>query len=300
MQPPLNRTRVLILSIIAMFAFAGNSVLARLALGPGNIDAATFTLVRIASGAVMLWLLVGWRQRRLTQQNGRVQRPDGGNWPSATALFLYAICFSFAYLMLDTGTGALILFGAVQLTMVAWGLVQGERPATTQWVGWALALGGMIYLVFPGVSAPSPAGALLMATAGAAWGIYSLRGRGVKDPAQVTASNFLRAVPLAVVVAIAAIPWLHLTPSGAGLALLSGAFASGLGYTLWYYVLPEISATQAATCQLSVPLLAAVAGVLFVSEPFTLRLTVASVIILGGIGLAVLTRGQPQANARRA
>ena len=292
MTHDLSNPRVLITTILAMLAFAANSVLCRLALGSGSIDAASFTLLRLASGAVVLWLLVYWRTRRVRVGNDRRASADTGNWISSAMLFLYAICFSIAYLMLNTGTGALILFGFVQLTMVIWALSQGERPTLPQWLGWALALAGLTYLVMPGVTAPAPAGAILMATAGIAWGVYSLRGRGAGDPVQVTADNFFKAVPMALGAALIAVPWFHVTGSGLIWAVASGAIASGLGYSLWYQVLPVVTATQAATCQLSVPLIAALAGVLLLSEPLTLRLTLAGAVILGGIGLSIYIRPQ--------
>lgn len=291
MKASLTTAQVLSLTAAAMVAFAANSVLCRLALGPGRIDAASFTLLRIASGALILWLLVHWQQRRADSRTG-TGRYSEGSWPSATMLFLYAICFSVAYIMLSTATGALVLFGCVQLTMVAWALYQGERPLLMQWLGWALALAGLVYLVLPGVTAPEPLGALLMAVAGVAWGGYSLRGRGAQDPVRVTADNFLKAVPMAAGAASIAVPWFHVTVDGAVLALLSGTLASGLGYSVWYHVLPAISATQAATCQLSVPVIAAAAGVILVAEPFSLRLVIASVTILGGIGLSIWSKSR--------
>lgn len=290
MNSSLTTVQVALLTVLAMLAFAANSVLARLALGLGTIDAASFTLVRLASGALMLWLLVGWQSRRGGNGDAPRTRQSSGNWPSAAMLFIYAICFSVAYLMLSTATGALILFGSVQLTMVAWALREGERPRLLQWLGWALALAGLVYLMLPGVTAPAPIGALLMAMAGIAWGVYSLRGRGARNPSRVTADNFLRTVPMAVVAALVAIPWFHLSFEGIGLALLSGVIASGLGYTLWYSVLPSISATQAATCQLSVPVIAAIAGVVLVAEPVSLRLVLAATTILGGIGLSIWSK----------
>lgn len=288
MTDGLRNHKVLILTATAMLAFAANSVLARLALGSGSIDAASFTLLRLGSGALTLWMLAHWRQRGL---QGRQQGPgDTGTWRSAAMLFLYAICFSIAYLMLNTGTGALVLFGSVQMTMIAWALYRGERPLALQWLGWGLAIAGMVYLVLPGVTAPDPLGALLMAVAGIAWGVYSLRGQGAGNPEQVTANNFLKACPMAVAAAVIAVPWFQVSSDGVWLALLSGTVASGLGYTVWYQVLPMISTSQAATCQLSVPLIAAVAGVVFMAEPLSLRLSIAAVAILGGIALSIWTR----------
>lgn len=274
------------LTALAMLAFAANSVLNRLALRTTEIDATTFTAVRLLSGALALWLVV--RLRNLPASS------PGGSWLSAAALFVYAAAFSFAYVALETGTGALLLFGAVQLTMIGYGLGRGERLAWGQTLGLAVALGGFVYLLLPGLSAPPPGPALLMALAGAAWGAYSLRGRGARDPASASAGNFVRAVPLAAALALLALllPGAALRPDGLGMAYaaLSGAVTSGLGYVVWYAVLPSLRATSAATVQLSVPVLAAVGGVLLVGEPLTLRLLLASAAILGGIALVLRGR----------
>ena len=265
----------------ALIAFAANSVLCRLALGEQAIDAATFSTVRLGSGAVALAIAV--------VASGGAARL-AGSWASAAMLFLYALPFSFAYVELATGTGALILFGAVQVTMMTAALRSGERPHALQWVGLGLALGGLLYLVSPGLAAPSPAGAALMAVAGFAWGIYSLRGQGEPDPLGQTMGNFVRAVPLAVAVSAATVSQLRVTMEGALLAVASGAVASGLGYTIWYRALRGLTATRAAVVQLSVPVLAAAGGVLFMSEQITVRLVLASVMVLGGVGVALLGR----------
>ncbi|MDQ3314717.1 MAG: DMT family transporter [Verrucomicrobiota bacterium] len=270
--------RVFILTLMAMTAFAGNSLLCRLALKHTSIDAASFTSVRIVSGAITLWLVVNLR--------GGV-RQRAGSWASALALFVYAGAFSFAYLSLSAGTGALLLFGAVQATMISWGLRTGERLRIRQLVGLAFALGGLVALLLPGLSAPPIRGSILMLSAGLAWGIYSLRGKSAGDPATATAGNFLRAVPLAALLSIALLPWVRLDRAGIVYAVLSGAIASGLGYAIWYTALPGLKATSAATVQLSVPILAAAGGVLFLGEWITLRLLVASVAVLGGIALVV-------------
>ncbi|MEO0557082.1 MAG: DMT family transporter [Bacteroidota bacterium] len=264
-----------------MMAFAANSMLARLALRFTDIDAATFTAVRIGAGALVLAGIVALRRGRLL-----------GSWASAAALFVYAAAFSFAYLALATGTGALILFGAVQITMIGAGLMAGERLNARQLVGMALALGGLVVLVAPGVEAPPLGAALLMAASGAAWGVYSLRGRGADDPVSASAGNFLRAVPfgLALVTVIGLRGGLQLDATGLGYAVLSGAVTSGLGYVAWYAVLPALRASSAATVQLSVPVLAALGGVAFVAEPITLRLALASVATLGGIALVLRAR----------
>ncbi|PYK46697.1 MAG: EamA family transporter [Verrucomicrobia bacterium] len=275
--------RVFILTLLAMIAFAGNSLLCRLALKRTTIDAASFTFIRILSGAVALWIIViiskgTWRK--------------AGSWASALALFAYAAAFSFAYISLSAGTGALLLFGAVQATMILWGLRTGERMRTRQWLGLALAVGGLVALLFPGLSAPPINGALLMICAGIAWGIYSLRGKGAGDPATATAGNFLRAVVLATGLSMALLPWLKLDRGGIGYAIFSGAIASGVGYVIWYSALPELKAASAATVQLSVPVLAATGGILFLGEPITLRFLLASLALLGGIALVVAKNTQ--------
>jgi drug/metabolite transporter (DMT)-like permease len=275
--------RLFILTFLAMIAFAGNSLICRLALTQTRIDAASFTFIRILSGAVALWLVVTIRKRT---------SPKAGSWASALALFAYAAAFSFAYISLSAGTGALLLFGAVQATMILWGLCKGEWLRTRQWLGLALAVGGLVALLFPGLSAPPIDGALLMLCAGIAWGIYSLRGKGVGDPVTTTAGNFLRAILFAAVLSIALLPWLKLDRTGVGYAILSGALASGIGYIIWYSALPGLKAASAATVQLSVPVLAAAAGILFLRESITLRFLLASLAILGGIALVVLQNTQ--------
>src|SRR5262245_38657889 len=211
---------------------------------------------------------------------------SGGSWISAAMLFLYAVTFSFAYISLSAGTGALILFAAVQITMIAVGLYTGERPGTLEWLGLLIAIAGLIYLVSPGVTAPSTAGSLLMATAGIAWG-YSLRGRGASNPVRVTTDNFLRTVPLAIAVVLLWLPVLTITPRGFLWAALSGSITSGVGYVVWYAAVPRLTATRAATLQLAVPMLAAIGGVTVLSEAVSLRLVISAVVILGGVGLAV-------------
>ena len=277
----INGMRVVILTLLAMVAFASNSLLCRLALRQTTIDAASFTLIRLLSGAIALWLIV------ITRKTGRT---IAGNWTSALALFAYAAAFSFAYISLSAGTGALLLFGAVQATMILWGLRKGERLNARQWFGLAIALGGLVALVFPGLSAPPIGGALLMTGAGIAWGIYSLRGKGAGDPTSVTAGNFWRSVVFAAVLSMALLRWTNLDPAGIRYAIVSGAIASGVGYVIWYSALPGLKATTAATVQLSVPVLAAVGGILFLSESITLRLVFASLLILGGIGLVIIER----------
>lgn len=273
--------RVLSLTALAMLAFAGNSLLCRVALAHTAIDAASFTTIRLASGAVTLWLLARLRRGSLA---------GAGNWPSALALFAYAAGFSFAYLSLSAASGALLLFGAVQATMIAYGLWTGERLGAAQLLGFLLAVGGLVGLLLPGLAAPPLQGALLMLGAGVAWGVYSLRGRGSGDPLRVTAGNFLRAAPIAVLLSLLTLPAAKVDAAGAGYALASGALASGVGYAIWYAVLPALKAAKAATVQLSVPPLAALGGVAFLGEAIGLRLLLASAAILGGIALVILER----------
>ena len=271
--------RTITLTLLAMIAFAGNSLLCRIALEDTTIDPASFTAIRLISGAAMLWLLVGVRGGA---------RKGAGNWPSAVALFVYAAGFSFAYVSLSTATGALLLFGAVQITMISHGLWTGERLHRKQVVGFLLAFAGLIGLLLPGLSAPPLHGAVLMLGAGVAWGMYSLRGRGAGDPARVTAGNFVRTVPLAFVLCLCMFKDVALDKAGIAYAIASGALASGVGYVIWYSALPMLKAATAATVQLSVPLLAAVGGIVFLAEPVTLRLALASVAVLGGIALVIL------------
>ena len=275
--------RVFILTLLAMIAFAGNSLLCRLALKRTTIDAASFTFIRILSGAIALWLIV--IIRKTTSQKA-------GSWASALALFVYAAAFSFAYLSLSAGTGALLLFGAVQATMTIWGLCQGEGLRTRQWLGLALAVAGLVALLSPGLSAPPINGALLMLCAGIAWGFYSLRGKGTGDPVTTTAGNFLRAVAFASVLSMALLPWIKLDRAGVGYAILSGAIASAVGYVIWYSALPGLKAASAATVQLSVPVLAATGGISFLGQSITLRFLLASMAVLGGIALVVTDNTQ--------
>ncbi len=276
-----SRTRIFVFTLLAMLAFAGNSLLCRAALKSTAIDAASFTAIRIAAGAIALWLIVRARDGAMR---------SAGSWGSAAALFAYAAAFSYAYLSLTAATGALLLFGAVQTTMIAVGLWRGERLAARQTAGLVCALGGLVGLLLPGLAAPPWHGALLMGAAGVAWGIYTLRAKGAGDPLQVTAGNFLRACAFAAGLGLAALPWASLDPAGAGYAVASGALASGVGYAIWYTALRGLRVTSAATVQLSVPVLAALGGVALLGEPITLRLIVASVAILGGIALVIAAK----------
>jgi drug/metabolite transporter (DMT)-like permease len=272
------------LTVLAMLAFAANSLLCRLALQQASIDAASFGSVRLVSGALVLMAIVRWRSGPRA-----AARTD---WLAATMLWAYVAGFSFAYLTLPAGSGALILFGAVQLTMFVVGLHSGERFTAAAWAGFALAVGGLLYLLSPGLAAPPLAGTLLMAAAGIAWGVYSLRGRGAGEPVAATAGNFVRAVPLALVLSLVFASQFKVSGSGVLLAVASGAVTSGLGYVLWYAALSQLSALRAATVQLSVPPLAAIGGVLLLSEALTTRLVIASAAVLGGIALVLLSRAR--------
>ncbi|HEV2881478.1 MAG TPA: DMT family transporter [Pyrinomonadaceae bacterium] len=277
-----------VLTGLALVAFAANSVLCRLALGGAAIDAASFTTVRLTSGALALLIITASVNKNLPSPGRRVK------FISAWLLFLYAAAFSFAYTKLTTGTGALILFGSVQATMLAAALRSGERPHPFEWAGLALALCGLVYLVLPGLAAPPPLSSAFMAVAGVSWGLYSLRGRGATDPLADTTSNFLLALPLAFTVNLITMRGgAHVSTTGVLLAVLSGALASGVGYVVWYAALRGLTATRAATVQLPVPVLAAVGGVLFMSESVSLRLLLAAALILGGVALALFGRAQP-------
>ena len=279
-KPPSQLT-VVALTALALIAFAGNSLLCRLALTRTDIDAATFTSVRIVSGALVLALLVRLRTSAT---------PCAGSWSSAAALFAYAAGFSFAYEHLTAGTGALLLFGAVQATMISVGVLRGERLRHLQSAGLLLAYAGLTGLVLPGLAAPPLVSALLMLVAGVAWGIYSLRAKGSGDPISATAGNFLRAVPMALGVSLVSLQSLETDSAGIMYAIASGALASGFGYAVWYTALRDLRATTAATVQLSVPVLAAAGGVLLLHEALTARLLLAGAAILGGVALVVLTR----------
>lgn len=285
--------RIFTLTALAMAAFAANSILARLALTSGDIGPWAFTAIRFISGAVCLAVIVG-----------PLKALREGNWRAASALLLYGIFFSYAYLLLSAGTGALILFAIVQITMIGGGLIAGERLRVLQWLGAALAMGGLVYLMLPKVAPPSFIGALMMSTAGLGWGLYSLMGRGKGNPSAMTAGNFLRAGILYAVITMPVLflfPETPLAPEGVIHALLSGIITSALGYVIWYMALKYLTATRAAIAQLTVPIIAAIGGMLFISEPFTARFFIAMCVTLGGVALAtlspkgsLLTRSRPQ------
>lgn len=279
----MSRNRVLWMTSLAMIAFAANSLLCRLALRGEHIDAASFTLLRIASGALILWLIIRFKDKNTTSQ---------GNWLSAVALFIYAAGFSFAYLAISAGVGALLLFGAVQATMIGYGLWRGERLNTIQSCGLILACTGLIVLMLPGSAAPPLGSAFLMVAAGIAWGIYSLRGKGVSNATANTAGNFMRALPFACGLTILMAGNAQMDSLGILYALLSGALASGLGYAIWYAALPGMQATNAATVQLSVPVLATIGAAIFLDEMITTSLVLVSLAILSGIAMVILGRNR--------
>lgn len=274
------------LTSLAMLAFAGNSLLCRLALKQTHIDAISFTSVRLVSAAIMLWLVL-----RINHRPNKI----GGNWRSALALFAYAAGFSLAYINLSAATGSLLLFGAVQASMISYGLWRGEQFRPVQLLGFILALIGLIGLVLPGLAAPPLLSSLLMLGAGVAWGIYSLRGKSAgntsnpseRDPTLITAGNFLRTVPITLALSLFTLNTASFDPTGIGYAILSGAITSGIGYVIWYKALPMLKATSAATVQLSVPVIAALGGILFLGELLTLRIVLASLAILLGIALVI-------------
>ncbi|WP_318284872.1 DMT family transporter [Halomonas denitrificans] len=284
----MTRPRIVLLTCVALVAFAANSLLTRAALDGTAIDPLTFTAVRLASGALVLALLVRVRIERAGAR---------GSWVSAAALFAYALLFSLAYRGLTAATGALLLFGAVQVTMLAVALARGDRLGTRQWAGLAAALGGIAWLLWPGIAAPPLAAAMSMAGAGVAWGIYTLRARGGGDPTAVTAANFVRAtVPALVLLGIfaTAVRW---DPRGITLAVASGAMASGLGYAVWYAALRQIGTHSAAVAQLAVPVITAFGGVALLAEPLDGRLVGSGILVLVGIGLVALC-GRKDASRR--
>jgi drug/metabolite transporter (DMT)-like permease len=270
--------RVVLLTLFAMLAFAGNSLLCRVALRDTAIDAASFTSIRLASGALVLAAIMLARRSRPT---------SAGSWTMAAMLFSYATFFSFAYRQLTAATGALLLFGAVQTSMLGYGLAKGERLRALQVGGLAVAIGGLVYMLLPGLAAPPLLSAAFMLAAGASWAVYSVLGRGVTDPVAATAGNFVRSVPFAAALSLATAAGAQIDPAGAAYAVVSGAITSGLGYVLWYAALPALKATSAATVQLSVPAIAALGGVVLLSESMSPRLLIASAAILGGIALTI-------------
>ncbi|WP_347880652.1 DMT family transporter [Cupriavidus gilardii] len=284
-----SATLVVGCTALSMLAFAGNSLLCRLALRDTTIDAASFTTVRLVSGAITLWVLIRLRHRVLHRLEP-ASDASTGNWRSALALFAYATFFSYAYVQLSAATGALLLFGAVQVTMIGRGLWLGERPHAVQTAGYLIAVAGLIGMLLPGLSAPPLLGALLMLASGAAWGIYSIRAKGARDPVRANAGNFLRAAACCVPLYLAALPCASHDAAGMLYAVLSGAIASALGYAIWYVALRGLAVTTAGLVQLSVPVIAAAGGVVLLGEAVTLRLVVASVAVLGGVAVGMAYR----------
>ncbi len=275
--------KIFILTGLALIAFAANSVLCRLALGDKTIDAASFTNIRLFSGAVVLLLI-------LKLYNSQSQNSSKGNWLSSFMLFLYAVTFSFAYISLDTGTGALIMFGSVQITIILLSIISGNRLNIYEWLGVTIAFLGFVYLILPGVSSPSLIGFSLMTIAGIAWGIYTLKGKESKNPLRDTTYNFIRTIPFIIILLVFTIQHSSYSTKGVVLAIISGGITSGIGYTIWYMAMEGLSKIQTAVIQLLVPIIAAFGGVIFVDEKITFRLSIASILVLGGILVVVLGR----------
>jgi len=281
--------RLFLLTTLAMVAFAANSVLGRMGFVETEIGAGSFTFIRLLSGALILILLCALQAKRL-----------GGTWRGGLCLTIYAVCFSYSYLAIPAGTGAIILFALVQITMLSWGLLRGERLSGLQWFGFVLALTALVWLVSPSLEAPPLPAAAAMAVAGIAWGVYSLPGSGGGDPTAATAGNFVRAMLICVPILLVALPVAPEPPpplDGVALAVMSGAITSGLGYAIWYVALKDLTATRAGIAQLTVPAIAAIGGVLFLAEPITLRFSLATLAILSGVALAVLTRAPGSSKA---
>lgn len=274
--------RTVILTTLALIAFAANSVLCRMALGDESIDAANFTIIRLLSGALVLYMLFKLKSKNISTSTTK------GNWFSSSMLFLYAITFSFAYITLDTATGALILFGAVQITIILYSIITGHKLKLLEWVGAFISFLGFIYLILPGVTSPSLVGFILMSIAGIAWGIYTVKGKVSKDSLADTTFNFLKTIPFVLIVFVFTFNNGHYSSEGILLAIISGGITSGIGYTIWYLAIRGLTSVQSAVVQLLVPVIAAFGGVLFISEVITYRLTISSVLILGGILLVVI------------
>jgi len=299
-------------TIIALVAFAANSLFCRMALAEGYIDAWSFTIIRLVSAAACLGIIMTvhtYRLRRQAVNLGSISTDailkDKGSWLSSISLVIYALCFSIAYLALDTGTGALILFSAVQLTMIGWGIYKKEQLSALQWLAFIIAVIGFIYLMLPSAAVPSLLAATLMAISGVAWGVYSIRGKSCVSPLRATGFNFMRsliAIPILGFVGIylgdIAINDFHLeniTVKGVVLAAASGTIASGMGYSIWYTAMPLLKNTQAAVVQLCVPVLAATLGMIFLAEPLTMRFVVASAVILGAVLVFIVNKKTPAA-----
>jgi drug/metabolite transporter (DMT)-like permease len=270
----------------ALIAFAANSVLCRIALKDNAIDASSFTAIRLLSGVLMFVFLLSFKTKSLTSSSEK----KGSSWKTGLMLFIYAVTFSFAYISLDTGTGALVLFGAVQLTMIITSIIMGNKLHISEWLGVVISFSGLGYLVYPTLTTPSLSGFILMGLSGIAWGAYTLAGRGSADPMMDTASNFKYTMPLVLCLILIAFPMINISFDGAVLAVMSGALTSALGYTIWYIALGGLSEVEAAVVQLSVPAIAAIGGVLFVSESISTRLVIACILVLGGILTVLIGR----------
>jgi drug/metabolite transporter (DMT)-like permease len=290
MSAPFDLFRAIVYTSITMVAFAFNSILCRMALMDGAIDPASFTSIRLFSGAVALLLIV-----RFTSEDRSIK--EHGGWGSALTLFLYAIFFSYAYISLSAGAGALILFGFVQGTMIAMALWAGDRPKMAEWLGWLMAFGGLVWLLLPGIEAPPAVGATLMALAGIGWGVYSIRGRAESNPLVANCSNFVYSIAFVVVLTAATFFNADISNRGIVLAVISGAITSGLGYVIWYAALKYLTAMQAALVQLSVPAIAAIGGVILLAEPISIRLITSGALILGGISLALVLKSHRVADS---
>jgi len=271
-------------TVTALIAFAANSVLCRMALKDNAIDASSFTAIRLLSGVAMFLILLSFNSHSPNEANDKQSK----TWISALMLFLYAISFSFAYISLETGTGALLLFGTVQITMITTSIISGHRLRLFELLGMTVSFSGLAYLVYPAITTPSFIGFILMVVSGFAWGMYTVIGRGSLNPLNDTALNFKYTIPLVLVLVLTTLPMMSLSFDGVVLAVLSGAFASALGYTVWYIALRGLSATEAAVVQLSVPVIASIGGILFVSEPISMRLVIACTLVLSGILMVVL------------
>jgi drug/metabolite transporter (DMT)-like permease len=281
--------KIIASTVFALFAFAANSVFCRLALGDEAIDATSFTSVRLFSGIIVLFILMQFTSH-VSKPQSSLKANAKGSWLAAIMLFTYAVTFSFGYISLDTGTGALILFGAVQITMILFNVISGSRLHYSEWLGLTCAFIGFVYLILPSITTPSLTGFILMSVSGMAWAFYTLLGRKSKHALSDTAFNFLRTSPFILILVLLSFNNLHISSNGFLLAVLSGAIASGIGYFVWYIALSGLSVTQAAVLQLFVPIIAALGGVVFTSESITLRLIESSILVLGGILLVILGR----------
>jgi drug/metabolite transporter (DMT)-like permease len=279
--------KMIVSTVFALLAFAANSVLCRLALGDNTIDAGSFTVVRLVSGIIILLALIKVTSKAKPE---KTESKSKGSWLAACMLFIYAVNFSYGYISLDTGTGALILFGAVQITMIITSVISGNKLHSSEWLGLSIAFGGFTYLVIPSLTTPSLMGFMLMSMSGMAWAFYTLLGRKSKNALSDTAHNFLRTSPFLLALIIFGFNNAYITSTGFLLAVLSGAIASGIGYFVWYIALTTLSVTQAAAVQLLVPIIAAIGGVIFTSELISLRLIESTILVLGGILTVILGR----------